>query len=156
MHSKLLQACILLLVLVTASCDNLRVVDENRELANRQWHYKQPMVFNVPIESTDKLYNIFLNLRVDNEYKYSNFFALVNQINPDKTEQSKRIEVTLANAEGKWLGNGLGNIFDYRQPIATKVKFNEPGVYTFSMVQNMRDDTLMHVVSAGLRVEEAR
>jgi gliding motility-associated lipoprotein GldH len=61
----------------------------------------------------------------------------------------------LADEGGKWLGNGLGDIYDYQFPVFQKIKFPNSGFYRFELEQNMRDDTLMNVKAVGVRLEKA-
>lgn len=137
-----------------SSCDYARVFDENKSIENNQWYYKSRLPFDVRIKDTTKLYNVYVNLRVDADYKYSNIFMWVHTTNPDKKSDQRRIEIRLADESGKWLGSGLGDIYDYQFPAFKKVKFPQQGFYRFELEQNMRDDTLSHVKAAGIRVEE--
>lgn len=142
-------------VCLFASCDPGRLYEENKTIDQNAWYYKNKMFFDVQVKDTTKVYNVLVNVRVSSEYKYSNIFMLVNAINPDKRSDQRRIEIKLANETGKWLGSGLGDIYDYQFPAIRKVKFPQSGFYRFELEQNMRDDTLMHVKSAGIRVEES-
>jgi gliding motility-associated lipoprotein GldH len=78
----------------------------------------------------------------------------VHVTNPEKQEDKRRIEIRLADETGKWLGAGLGDIYDYQFPVLQKIKFPRSGFYRFELEQNMREDTLMNVKSVGIRVEE--
>jgi gliding motility-associated lipoprotein GldH len=140
-------------VLLTA-CDPARVYDENRTIENNAWYFGNKIPFDVQIKDTTKYYNVLVNLRVDANYKYSNIFMLVHTTNPDKKTDQRRIEIRLADESGRWMGSGLGDLYDYRFPAFRKVKFPQQGFYRFELEQNMRDDTLMHIKSAGIRVEE--
>lgn len=142
-------------VCLFASCDPGRLYEENKTIDQNAWYYKNKMFFDVQVKDTTKVYNVLVNVRVSSEYKYSNIFMLVNAINPDKRSDQRRIEIKLADETGKWLGSGLGDIYDYQFPAIRKVKFPQSGFYRFELEQNMRDDTLMHVKSAGIRVEES-
>ncbi|MCU0422822.1 MAG: gliding motility lipoprotein GldH [Bacteroidia bacterium] len=137
-----------------SSCDHTRVIDEYKNIEQTAWYYKTRLPFDVQIKDTAKMYNILVNLRVGADYKYSNIFMLVHTLNPDKKSDQRRIEIKLADESGKWLGSGLGSVYDYRFPAFRKVKFPQPGFYRFELEQNMRDDTLMFIHSAGIRVEE--
>lgn len=139
---------------VVSSCDPGRVFDDNKTIEGDAWYYKNRVPFDVRIKDTTKLYNVYVNLRVSADYKYSNIFMLVHTLNPDKKTDQRRIEIKLANESGKWLGSGLGDLYDYQFPAFRKVKFPQQGFYRFELEQNMRDDTLMHVKAAGIRVEE--
>jgi gliding motility-associated lipoprotein GldH len=69
--------------------------------------------------------------------------------------KTQRVELPLANKEGKWLGSGMGDIFEHRIPIQQNARFDKQGMYHFSFEQNMRLNPLPHIMSVGLRVEKA-
>lgn len=152
MRNLLLGLCACLLLLT--SCDNNRLFEENKLIDNNAWYYKNKLPFDVQITDTSKYYNVLVNLRVDANYKYSNIFMLVHTTNPEKKTDQRRIEIRLADERGKWTGKGLGDLYDYQFPAFKKVKFPQQGFYRFELEQNMRDDTLMYVKAAGIRVEE--
>ena len=137
-----------------SSCDSTHLFDENKNIDADAWYYKSILPFDVQVKDTNQLYNVLVNLRVDANYKYSNIFMLVHTTNPDKKQDERRIEIRLADESGKWLGSGLGDLYDYQFPAYRKIKFPQPGFYRFELEQNMRDDTLMYIKSAGIRVEK--
>jgi gliding motility-associated lipoprotein GldH len=142
-------------LLLFASCDPQRLYDDNKLIAGNKWYYKDIVPFDVQVTDTTQLYNVYVNLRIDADYKYNNIFMWVNTTNPEKKTDRRRIEIRLADDGGKWLGKGLGDIFDYRFPVFQKIKFPNSGFYRFDLEQNMRDDTLMHVKAVGIRVERS-
>ena len=62
--------------LVIFSCDSNRVFDEYQSLPN-QWNKDSIITFNVTPPDSINAYNVFLNLRNSNDYKYSNLFLIV-------------------------------------------------------------------------------
>jgi gliding motility-associated lipoprotein GldH len=150
----------ILAVLVFASvfcaCDPGRVYDDNKLIEGNNWYYKNAVPFDIQIKDTTKLYNVYVNLRITSDYKYSNIFMWMNTTNPEKKTDQRRIEIRLADEGGKWLGSGLGDLYDYQFPVLQKVKFPSSGFYRFELEQNMRDDTLTFVKSVGVRVEEVQ
>jgi gliding motility-associated lipoprotein GldH len=138
-----------------SACDKGRVFDENKPIAENLWYYKNRVPFDVQIADTNKLYNVYVNLRITSDYKYSNIFMWLHTTNPEKKTDQRRVEIRLADDGGKWLGNGLGDIYDYQFPVLQKVKFPSSGFYRFELEQNMRDDTLNYIKAVGVRVEEA-
>ncbi len=141
-------------VLLFSSCDQQRLYEENKNIEGNTWYYKNLIPFDLQIKDTTKFYNVLVNVRVDADYKYSNIFMWVYATNPEKKSDKRRVEIKLADERGKWLGAGLGDIYDYQFPVLQKVKFPKSGFYRFELEQNMRDDTLLHVKSVGVRVEE--
>jgi gliding motility-associated lipoprotein GldH len=141
------------LLFITA-CDEAKLIDENKDLPAQEWFYKNRLVFDVNIEDTNKTYNVYLNLRVGNDYKYNNFFVMVHQTSPSQTVTKERKEIVLIDESGNWLGKGLGDLYDYQVPIYPQYRFKEKGIYHFELEQNMREDTLTHLYAAGMRIED--
>lgn len=147
-------ATALLLPIIFCGCTDGTVFNENKELAGYKWNYKNVLPFDASIPDTTKYYNIWLNLRIHGDYKYSNMFVWIHETAPDKTHGKQRIEVSFEDDYGQLTGKGLGDLYDYRFPYKSKIKFKTTGVYRFEIEQNMRDDDLINVVSAGITVEE--
>lgn len=145
-----------LMALFASSCaDPNAIIDQNTAIENRNWSYANRIKNSVKIDDPTIPYNLYINLRVTGEYKYSNIFVLIRRNGP-KLKGITRYEVKLANPDGEWLGQGSGNLYSYQVPFLTDFKFPEKGVYTFEMEQNMRDNPLHEVNDVGLRVEKAR
>lgn len=142
---------------LTVSCnDPNAVLDQNTLIVNNNWSYANKIANTVTITDETVPYNLYLNLRVTADYKYSNLFVLIKQVNPDKKVASVRYEFKLANADGEWLGSGSGNIYSYQILFVKNYKFPSKGTYHFEIEQNMRDNPLHEVSDVGLRVERAK
>jgi len=147
---------VLLVALSLSACtDKNAVIDQNIEITNNNWAYTNKIKCEVKIDDASIPYNLYLNLRVTADYKYSNLFVLINQTSPDKKEHLTRFEFKLADKDGEWLGEGSGNIYSYQIPFRTNYKFPAKGVYQVEIEQNMRDNPLREVSDVGLRVEKA-
>jgi len=149
---------ILLVILVTLYCsgctDPGAVIDKNTEIDNHNWAYVNKVAYDVNVTDAGIAYNLYLNLRVTADYKYSNIFVLIHQTGPDKKQVVTRYEFKLANNDGEWLGNGSGNLYSYQMMYKSEYKFPAKGVYHFAIEQNMRDNPLHEVSDVGLRVEK--
>jgi gliding motility-associated lipoprotein GldH len=135
--------------------DKNAVIDQNTEVADHNWTYQGSFKYPVTIEDEKIPYNVYMNLRVTADYKYSNLFVLITQTAPDKKSKTQRYELKLASKDGEWLGEGSGNLYRYQLPFLTNYKFPLKGTYTFTIEQNMRDNPLKEVSDVGLRVEKA-
>jgi len=62
----------------------------------------------------------------------------------------------LANEKGKWLGSGIGDIYEIQIPYKKNVRFPYPGKYSFTFEQAMRIEELSFVYDVGLRIEKAK
>ncbi|MDB5121383.1 MAG: gldH [Sphingobacteriales bacterium] len=139
----------------SACKDQNTLIDTNQEIQKRTWSYIDKIKVPVSIPDSSKAYNIYLNLRISGDYKYSNIFILVHQISPDGKTITEREEIKLALPDGEWLGKGSGNLYSYQVLIKNKYHFAKKGNYQFQLEQNMRDNPLREVTDAGLRVEIA-
>lgn len=155
MKASTLYFCFILLAF-SGCTDKYAVIDTNTEIPNRNWSYANTLKFDVNIADEKEAYNVYMNLRVTADYKYSNMFVLVAQSATKKVSHVQRYELTLANREGMWLGNGSGNLYSYQLRFINHYKFPAKGLYHFYIEQNMRDNPLREVSDVGLRVEKAR
>jgi len=146
---------VLLVMLLMGSCTNA-VMDKNTEIDNHNWSYDNLVKYDVKIDNEKAPYNLYLNLRVTGDYKYSNIFVLIHQTGPDNKPTVSRYEFKLANADGEWLGDGSGNLYSYQVMFRSAYNFPAKGVYHFAIEQNMRDNPLHEVSDVGLRVEKAQ
>ena len=148
-----LPLAVLTALFLAACSDKTAVIDQNTEVPNHNWTYPDKFRFDVKIDDEKIPYNLYMNLRVTGDYKYSNIFVLITQSGPDKKAEVRRYELKLANTDGEWLGKGSGNLYSYQAPFRTNYKFPAKGVYHFYIEQNMRDNPLREVSDVGMRVE---
>lgn len=147
-------ALLLLIVIIAATgcSDPNAIIDQNTEIANKNWSYQNKIGFDVKIDDAAVTYNLYLNLRVTGDYKYSNLFAMIS--NPEKKGSNSRYEFRLANPDGEWLGQGSGSLYSFQIPFQKNYKFPAAGTYRIQIEQNMRDNPLHEVSDVGLRVEK--
>ncbi|RYY34758.1 MAG: gliding motility lipoprotein GldH [Sphingobacteriaceae bacterium] len=145
------------ITLLLNSCANPdTIIDENKEIPNHNWAYVNKAGYDVQIDEPNALYNVYFNLRVTADYKYSNIFIIFRRAEHGKKEESTRYEFKLANPDGEWLGAGSGNVYSYRFKLRTNYKFQTKGKYHFEVEQNMRDNPLKGVSDAGIAIEKVR
>lgn len=139
------------------SCSSIDAFEKNAEIPKHQWTYDfQPQVeFN--ITDTVSPYNVFVTLRHTDAYAYKNIWLFLSTRQPgDSTFQKERFELTLQDQEGKWIGTGMSDIWEVRYPLFNNIRFTKQGNYTIRLQQTMRDNPLLHVMNAGVRIEKAK
>jgi gliding motility-associated lipoprotein GldH len=120
---KFLFGGLIALVLFSAQgcTDPNAVIDQNTEIANHNWSYVNRVKYDVKIDDISVPYNLYFNVRVSGNYKYSNMFALLIQTSPGKKTHTTRYEWPLANKDGEWLGSGSGNLYSYQYACAPTI-----------------------------------
>ena len=135
------------------ACDRNVVFEKNVELPENRWEQKNAVKFTVEIHDTINPHNLYINLRNAAGYQFSNIFLFFTTTAPSGKMERDTIELTLADANGKWLGDGMGDIWDNRELFKKNFKFPQSGTYTFQLEQAMRIDPLPQIMDAGIRIE---
>jgi len=141
------------LLAILLACSSQIVFEENEKLAHGGWSVEDTLVFNYEVKDTTQLYDIFINVRNDVDYRYSNLFVFFQTSFPDGKIYRDTIEMTLADRQGKWIGRGVGstrsNSFHFRKD----VWFPLEGTYEFTIQHAMRMDVLPGITDMGIRLE---
>ena len=122
-----------------------------------EWAYNFKPTFTFDIKDTGIFYQPSFLIQHTQAYPYSNIWLWGSIKSPgDSNTIKERINITLAEASGKWLGRGMGEIYEQRMllNLGDSVKFNKPGTYKISLEQNMRINPLPDVLHVGFRLEK--
>ena len=149
-------SCLLAVVLL-AGCSTMDTFEKNAEIPKHEWSYSLQPEINFTITDTVTPYNVFVTLRHTDAYAYKNIWLYISTRQPgDSTFQKERFELTLQNQNGEWIGTGMSDIWEVRYPLFNNLRFTKQGNYTIRLQQTMRDNPLLHVMNAGVRIEKAK
>ena len=113
------------------------------------------MVNLVPVGvKTVQNYNLYINIRNDINYGYSNLWLFVDIEQPDGASICDTFEMVVADASGKWLGEGFGGLKTRKAVYRSNVYFPHSGKYKVSVQQGMRENKLEGISDVGFRVEK--
>ena len=141
--------------LTTVGCNRERVLtDQFLSIPDRAWEVSHQPEMTVHIQDYKGPYQVYVNFRHSDQYRYSNIFLLIHRKQGFKKE-SERVELTLAEPDGRWTGSHSGNLYTSQQLVWSDYFFPDTGVFVLSLEQNMRENPLKHVVAAGLRIERS-
>jgi gliding motility-associated lipoprotein GldH len=136
------------------ACDKNSVYNENKTIEKGIWNNKNKIKFEINIKDTVSFNNVYINIRNAGAYSFSNLFLFVNTIFPDKKFARDTVECILADANGKWLGNGLGDIWDNQILFKKGVRFPMSGTYIIELEQAMRVENLPFIMDVGIKIEK--
>ena len=143
-------------LLILFSCDPGRVYEKNIKIPEGIWEKDHIVSFEVFIDDTASAHNLYVNVRNTSLYPYSNLYLFIETTAPSGHSIRDTVEVLLADKRGKWLGSGLGDIWDLQQIYKRNVRFAQRGKYSFEYQQAMRMDRLPFVMDTGLRIERVK
>ena len=128
--------------------------EKNIEVPQFSWDYQFVPTFNVMITDTTAYYNVFVNIRHFENYPYMNLWFQLHGSNPEGKQQKERLSISLANPDGKWLGQGLNGVWMTSTLVKKKIRFPHKGQYSFGIEHDMRINPLPAILNVGLRLEK--
>ena len=154
---------ILLLAFITliVACDTNTVVSKNKSVAG-VWNKEEVIKFEFPPLDSLKTYNVFVNIRNTNDFKYNNIFLIVEMNFPHGKIITDTLEYKMANPDGSWLGTGIGSVKENKLWYKENVSFHEEGNYNISISQAVRNNgnvdgvtNLEGITDIGFSIEDS-
>ena len=149
----------ILVFLTLFSCDRTRVFDEYKSVGSA-WKKDSIVAFNLPKLEPTKKYNLFINLRNNDNYSFNNLFLLVSLENPDGLTKVDTLEYEMAKPDGMLLGEGFSDTKESKLFYKENLKFEKKGVYKVRIQQAVRQNgkvsgvkELNGVTEVGFRIE---
>lgn len=145
---------IILASFLFSSCDSNRVFETYSKIPDKVWNKDNIVKIDAMIEDTISLHNVYINIRNSGNYKYSNLFIFL-EAKGSANSFKDTIDCILADETGRWLGDGIGDLWDSQYLIRKNVRFPNSGKYTFYLQQGMRNDNLEEISDIGIRIEKS-
>ncbi|MET0635591.1 MAG: gliding motility lipoprotein GldH [Chitinophagaceae bacterium] len=145
----------LILVAMTygVSCTTVDLYEKSVRIPDHAWQSNYKPAFEFQIRDSVPMYRVFMILRHTDRYNFNNIYVNLYIKGPGQdTAQKVQRELELGNNEKGWLGRGMDDIYEHRILLAEQ-NF-KPGLYSFTLEQIMRENPLMNVLDAGIRVEK--
>ncbi|MEO9076652.1 MAG: gliding motility lipoprotein GldH [Gelidibacter sp.] len=148
-------------VFLVLSCDSNQIFDEYKSVPN-QWNKDTLISFTVTPPDSTKFYNLFINVRNTNDYKFSNLFLIAEMNFPHGKTIKDTLEYQMAKPDGAFIGEGFTDVKENKLWYKEGVKFDEIGEYNITIQHAMRNngevngvDDLKGITDVGFRIEPA-
>ncbi len=144
-------------ILLLQGCNRKSVFSDYKTLKGSKWNQDSILRFDMTVPDSTKIYNLFLDVRNEGRYPYSNLWLFVKIIPPKGKVVNDTIELSLATPEGKWLGYGLGDLYDMKYAYKQATFFPSAGYYRFEVRQGMRteDGILRGIHDFGITLDRS-
>ena len=155
---------LLLLLLFFTSCDKKQLYSEYKEL-DGSWKKSDTLRFTFEQKDTINPYNLFLNVRNNNDYPFNNMYLIVSLKEPGKKPTIKidTLEYQMADVDGTLLGEGFTDVKESKLWYLENYVFNRIGNYKVEVVQAVRATgevdgvaELKGITELGLRIEKTK
>ncbi|WP_442264728.1 gliding motility lipoprotein GldH [Tenacibaculum sp. ZS6-P6] len=151
----------LLILLVLASCDSKGIFDNYRTVNKGKWEINTPVSFQFTVKDTLVNKNLFINIRNNNDYEFSNLFLITKLKFPDGHFLTDTLEYDMTDKKGNFLGTGFSEIKENKLFYKEQILFPTAGEYQFQVFQAMRKNgevsgvqELEGITDVGFRIEE--
>ncbi len=157
---KTLNSLLYLFVIITLiSCDKNRVFDEYKSVGNA-WNKDSIVSFELPQLDASKKYNLFVNIRDNNDFPFNNLHLIVSLEQPNKEILIDTLEYQMANPDGTLLGEGFSDIKENKLFFKQNTSFTQKGIYKINIKHAVRqtgkivgEKELKGVTEVGFRIE---
>ena len=149
----------LVALIAMISCDKKRVFDEYQSVG-REWHKDSIITFDIPEMDSIHKYNLFVNIRNNNDYPFNNMFLIVALDLPNGVTNVDTLEYMMAAPDGTLLGEGFSDYKVNKLFYKENAVFKPSGKYKVSIEQAVRQngkitgvETLKGISEVGFRIE---
>ncbi len=135
------------------SCADHVVYHRTQQVETEAWHIEDTLQFDVHIDDTLSLHELYIDVRNTTAYPYRNLFLFMDIEFPGGHVLRDTLECILAERDGSWTGKGFGRIKSNRFMFRDDVWFPDTGVYTFKVCQGMRYEKISGITDIGIRID---
>lgn len=142
------------------SCDQNYFFDEY-QTTPKGWEKKDVKKFSFEQKDTIGNYDMFINIRNNYEYPYSNLFLIVKTFMPNGKAHVDTLQYQMANPDGSLMGEGFSDTKTSKLLFQNAYQFKKSGVYTIEIEHAIRsantiegENTLHGITDVGLRIEK--
>ncbi len=151
------------LAMLMVSCDSNGVFDEYKTLDNSTWSLNEPIEFEFQIQDTLSKNDLFINVRNNADYSFSNLFLITQLDFPNGKKIVDTLEYEMADNKGHFLGSGISEVKESKLFYKEGKVFEVSGNYKMSIQQAMRRNgsvdgikELEGITDVGFRIEKIK
>jgi gliding motility-associated lipoprotein GldH len=148
---------------IIISCGDRSALNKYQTLENSSWQFGKSIVFDFEVQDTLTPKNLFINIRSNNEYEFSNIYLITELKFSDNSLIIDTLQYEMADASGNFLGTGFSEIKENMLFYKERKVFPVKGKYTLKIAQAMRKngevapiETLKGIQDVGFSIEKIK
>ncbi len=152
-----------LITILFVSCTDTLVYSEYSATTNGSWNRDDIKRFEVKDLDSLSPHDVFIMVRNDNTFPYSNLFLIAEINTPNRQIIRDTLEYEMAKPDGQWLGKGFGSVLENKLWYKENIVFDDAGVYTIKLSHAMRQngkvegiDNLKGITDVGIEIERSK
>jgi len=142
---------IALLLFLTTACTSKEIFSEFHSFPDAVWERSEKANFEVSVLDSTQQYDVFLEIRNNNDYPFRNLWLFVDVTMPDGKQRRDTINAELADVYGRWHGKGI-SLYTYSFLYESNIQYPNTGAFLYSITQGMREESLNGISDIGFFV----
>lgn len=115
-----------------------KVIFDEYQPTKGVWEKNDVKTFVWEVQDTLTAHDLFMNVRVNNDYPYSNMFVICKIYKPSTAIVIDTIQFQMADPNGALLGNGFSDVKESKLWLKEHYTFDEIGKYKVTLEQAVR------------------
>jgi gliding motility-associated lipoprotein GldH len=151
----------LLVLILMISCDDISEFNQYKTLENSSWNSGDRIDFIFEVKDTISPKNLFVNIRNNNDYEFSNLYIITELKFPNNSLVIDTLQYEMTDTSGKFLGDGFSEIKENKLFYKERKVFPVSGTYILNVRQAMRKngevntiENLKGVQDVGFSIEK--
>jgi gliding motility-associated lipoprotein GldH len=137
---------LLLALILTISCNDISEFNNYKTVADSSWKSGKKISFFFQIKDTILPKNLFINIRSNKEYGFSNLYLITAFKFPDNSLVIDTLQYEMTDASGKFLGNGFSEIKENKLFYKERKVFPVSGNYSIEIRHAMRKNGAINAI----------
>jgi len=163
MNKTIFKTVIFAFLFLFISCDKNVVFDEYRDFDGK-WKAKEKAKFEIVQNDTVSKFNMFINIRNNNDYPFNNLYLIVKMQQPKSNQiLVDTLEYNMTYPDGTLLGKGFSDVKESKLFYKENFSFPKNGKYIFEIEHALRQNgkvsgiqDLEGVFDVGFRIEKTK
>jgi len=138
------------------SCSEGEVYYRFYHIEKGNWFHDSTLLFTMDSLDihTGQAYDISIELTTGHLFPYRNLWLQIDHNLTDTLLHRDTLQCILADDHGRWLGSGVGGLYQLSVPFLNSLPLDAAPHYRLSITQVMKDDPLPGIEKVGLKVTE--
>ena len=156
MNKLLFKFLLITMTFTMISCNPGRIYEKHIKLKDYAWDMQETFTFSFEVENINVNYDIYIAIRHAHIYPYKNLLISTVMTTPSGEQRLTDYDFDIKDKQGKFLGDGMGDLYDINIPIRKGFKFQEKGQCTIVFENRMSQVRTPAIMEVGLIVESCK
>ena len=136
------------------SCNDISEFNQYKSVENSAWKSGEQITFNFEVKDTISSKNLFINIRNNNDYEFSNLYLITTLKFPNNSLVIDTLQYEMADASGKFLGNGFSEIKENKLFYKEHKVFPLSGKHVFKIRHAMRKNGTLNAIESLIGIQD--